>query len=70
MILVFMGKQGYTEKIAHRIRALVEDVFREENITVSAGIAVYDPEKNILKRLEEAMLMAKTAGKNRVYLIN
>lgn len=60
-------KGEISEKIASRLRAKVEDEFKKEGITTSLAVASYEQDKNIIKRLEEAMLMAKTAGKNRVY---
>ena|GEM_PF-4464311 len=60
-----MGKE-IGEKIAHRLRTLVEGEFKTEGVTVSAAVAFYEPGENIIKRLEEAMQRAKSTGKNRV----
>jgi len=71
MILVpMMTRTGAKEKIkamAERIRAVVEDKFKSEDITISVATVLYDePGKNIFKGLDEAMQRAKTSGKNRV----
>lgn len=61
-----LGKE-VSARIAIRLKALVENEFINEGITVSGAVISYEPGKNTLKKIEETMFMAKTAGKNRVY---
>ncbi|MEA1964662.1 MAG: GGDEF domain-containing protein [Candidatus Aerophobetes bacterium] len=68
VILIPMVGKEIGERIPHRIRALVENEFKDENVTVSVAAAFYEPGKNIIKQLQETMQKAKATGKNRVCL--
>jgi len=54
------------EKMAQRIRTLVESEFKSEGLTISMAAALYEPGENTLKRLDEVMQEAKSSGKNKV----
>jgi len=68
MILIPSAEKDVIRKIAYRLREKIEDELQSEGITVSIAASLYEPQKSILKDLEGAMLVVKTAGKNRVYL--
>jgi len=68
MILIPMVREELATRIAHRIRAMVENELKSDGITVSVAVATYQEGQDILKKLEEAMQKAKKEGKNRVCL--
>ncbi len=68
MILIPMVREELATRIAHRIRAMVENELKSDGITVSFAVATYQEGQDILKKLEEAMQRAKKEGKNRVCL--
>ena len=68
MVLVPSTGKEIGERIAQRLKSSIEDELKDEGITVSLAVAFYEPGKNIIKNLEEAMHRAKTGGKNRICL--
>jgi diguanylate cyclase (GGDEF)-like protein len=59
-------------QVGEKIRQLIEITFKEDkiHITVSAGIALYDPHQDtqasLFSRADKALYIAKENGRNRI----
>ncbi len=79
MILPETSIEGAKE-IAERIRLVINnfsltlDEHININVTVSLGLAEFDPDKedidSFIKRADNALYLAKDKGRNRVYIIS